>query len=63
MDRPVSELVPADIMRGFIDDFGHYAEDVLLVQGEIHSDRKPVCYSVLATPVVLRPLTDFCRAP
>lgn len=29
-------------MKGFVDDFGRYTEDVLLLAGEVHNDRKPV---------------------
>jgi len=43
VNHPVVELVPAATMRGFVNDYGHSTEDVLLLQGEMHSDRKPVC--------------------
>lgn len=43
VNNPVAELAPAGSMRGFIDDYNHYTERVLLLQGEIHGDRKPVC--------------------
>jgi hypothetical protein len=29
-------------MRGLIDDFGHYRQDVLLIRGELHDFRVPV---------------------
>lgn len=29
-------------MRGLVDDFGHYREDVLLIRGELHDFRVPV---------------------
>jgi len=48
VNNPAAELVPAATMRGFIDDYSHYTEDVLLLQGEIHSDRKPVCHDTEA---------------
>ena len=48
MNNPAAELVPAATMRGFIDDYSHYTEDVLLLQGEIHLGRKPVCHDLEA---------------
>jgi len=59
VNNPVVELVPAATMKGFIDDYSHYTEDVLFLQGEIHGDRKPVCCSVLTPLFITRRLPDL----
>ncbi|KAF8321613.1 hypothetical protein DL93DRAFT_2051313 [Clavulina sp. PMI_390] len=41
VNNPVTEAAPIELMRGFANDFARYTEDVLLVEGEIHSNRKP----------------------
>jgi hypothetical protein len=32
-------------MRGFLDEYGESDEDILFIEGEIHSDTKPVSES------------------
>lgn len=44
VNNPGYEVTPLNMMRGFINDFGHHTEDVLLVEGELHGDRKPVSF-------------------
>ena len=59
MSNPGPELVPAAMMKGFMNDYDHYTEDVLLLQGEIHSDRKPVRYFVAIMTSMTRCLPDL----
>lgn len=40
--NPVKHVAPRDSIRGFVDDYYDLTEDVILVQGEIHYQRKPV---------------------
>ncbi|KAF8321693.1 hypothetical protein DL93DRAFT_2163289 [Clavulina sp. PMI_390] len=41
VDNPVIEIAPIELMRGFVNDFAQFNEEVLLVEGEVHGDRKP----------------------
>ena len=36
------EVAPRSQLRGLVDDYGEVDEQVLLLEGEIHLDRKPV---------------------
>lgn len=40
--NPIMQVAPRDSIRGFVDDYYHLTEDVLLLSGEIHYERKPV---------------------
>jgi len=40
--NPIRLVAPRDSIRGFVDDFYNITEDVLLLKGEIHYERKPV---------------------
>lgn len=40
--NPVKQVAPRDSIRGFVDDYYYFTEDVLLLRGEIHYQRKPV---------------------
>ena len=40
--RPIRQVVPRSSIRGFKDDYYYVDADVILVEGEIHSKRKPV---------------------
>lgn len=40
--NPIKQVAPRDSIRGFVDDYYHFTEDVLLLKGEIHYERKPV---------------------
>lgn len=40
--NPTRMVAPRDSIRGFVDDFYNITEDVLLLKGEIHYERKPV---------------------
>ena len=40
--NPIKQVAPRDSIRGFVDDYYHITEDVLLLRGEIHYERKPV---------------------
>lgn len=42
VEHPAREVVPLDMMRGFVDDYAELTEDVVWLQGEVHADRKPV---------------------
>lgn len=46
VDHPIHEVAPLAAMRGFVDDYYHHTEDVLLLTGEIHGGRKPVSLSM-----------------
>ncbi|EIW85491.1 hypothetical protein CONPUDRAFT_80065 [Coniophora puteana RWD-64-598 SS2] len=39
--NPILQAAPRDSIRGLVEDFAHYDEDVLYVKGEIHYERKP----------------------
>jgi hypothetical protein len=39
---PIRQVAPRRTIRGFKEDFGHLTEDVVLLAGEIHLNRKPV---------------------
>ncbi|KAK0439464.1 uncharacterized protein EV420DRAFT_1583738 [Desarmillaria tabescens] len=38
---PTKQVVPRSALRGFRDDFDGHTEDVVLLAGEVHHDRKP----------------------
>jgi len=40
---PIFEAVPRQRIQGFYEDFSQVTEKVLLIRGEIHWARKPVC--------------------
>ena len=40
--NPIKQVAPRDSIRGFVDDYYHFTEDVLFLRGEIHYERKPV---------------------
>ena len=40
--QPIKQVVPRSSIRGFKDDYYHVDADVVLIEGEIHVDRKPV---------------------
>lgn len=40
--NPIKQVAPRDSIRGFVDDYYRFTEDVLLLRGEIHYERKPV---------------------
>lgn len=40
---PIFEAVPRQRIQGFYEDFSQVTEKVLLIRGEIHWSRKPVC--------------------
>ena len=46
-------VAPLHSMRGLVDDFGGYAEDVLYVPGELHDTRVPVRPWILASAHIL----------
>lgn len=39
------QVAPRTLIRGFRDDFVDVADDVVLLEGETHLERKPVSYS------------------
>lgn len=39
--NPIKQVAPHNSIRGFVDDFYNFTEDVLLLKGEIHYERKP----------------------
>lgn len=39
---PIKQVAPRDSIRGFVDDYYHFTQDVLFLRGEIHYERKPV---------------------
>lgn len=41
---PARQIVPRSALRGLKDEYGHIEDDVLLIEGEIHLERKPVRY-------------------
>jgi hypothetical protein len=40
--NPIKQVAPRDSIRGFVEDYYRFTEDVLLLKGEIHYERKPV---------------------
>lgn len=40
--NPIKQVAPRNSIRGFVNDFYNITEDVLLLRGEIHYQRKPV---------------------
>lgn len=51
--NPIKQVAPRDSIRGFVDDYYHHTEDVLLLRGEIHYERKPVSHSLFFLECVL----------
>ena len=41
--EPIKQVAPRSALKGLIDDYESVTEDVLLLEGEIHLYRKPVC--------------------
>ena len=39
--EPVRHVAPRSMLRGWVDQFYDKTEDVLLLEGEVHLDRKP----------------------
>ncbi|KAF9228706.1 hypothetical protein BS17DRAFT_772382 [Gyrodon lividus] len=39
--NPIKQVAPRDSIRGYVEDYYRFTEDVLLLQGEIHYERKP----------------------
>ncbi|PVG00773.1 hypothetical protein CPB86DRAFT_754331 [Serendipita vermifera] len=39
--NPRIDVAPRDRIRGFVEDFAHLTEDVILLKGEVHLGRKP----------------------
>lgn len=46
----IRDIVPIHTTQSFREDFGQMTEDVVLLAGEIHYERKPVC-SILLVPM------------
>lgn len=46
------EVAPTSRLRGFVDEYGGSDADVLFLEGEIHSDTKPV--STVAQAMIAR---------
>lgn len=40
--EPIRQVAPRNVIRGFVDEYGHSMADVLLLAGELHLGRKPV---------------------
>ncbi|KAL4065231.1 hypothetical protein J3A83DRAFT_4360512 [Scleroderma citrinum] len=47
---PIRQVAPRNSIRGFVDDFYNITEDVLLLRGEIHYERKPASLLFTSTP-------------
>ncbi|KAF8123741.1 hypothetical protein EV363DRAFT_1179181 [Boletus edulis] len=47
---PIKQVAPRDSIRGFVDDYYDFTEDVLLLRGEIHYERKPASLRFTSTP-------------
>jgi len=47
---PIKQVAPRDSIRGFVDDYYDFTEDVLLLRGEIHYERKPASMRFTSTP-------------
>lgn len=45
--EPIKQIAPRSSLRGLVDDYDKHMEDVLLLEGETHLNRKPV--SLLST--------------
>ncbi|KAG9318217.1 hypothetical protein JVU11DRAFT_297 [Chiua virens] len=54
---PVKQVAPRDSIRGFTDDYYRFSEDVLLLRGEVHYQRKPASLRFTSTPA----RDDFAR--
>lgn len=39
---PIRQVVPRSALRGLLDEYRHIEADVLLIEGELHLNRKPV---------------------
>lgn len=39
---PIKQVAPRETLRGLWEDYGHLTEDVVLLEGEVHYQRKPV---------------------
>lgn len=55
--EPTVQVAPLPFLRGFEDDFGSLDQEVVLLVGETHLDRKPV--SFLSGPQILTSLMKF----
>lgn len=42
MTQPILEVAPLSEMKGLINQWGNVMEEVLLIRGELHDQRKPV---------------------
>jgi hypothetical protein len=40
--EPIRQVAQRSSLRGLVDDYDHYTEEVLLLEGEVHAGRKPV---------------------
>ncbi|KAH0830351.1 hypothetical protein J3R83DRAFT_1745 [Lanmaoa asiatica] len=47
--NPIKQVAPRDSIRGFADDYYHLTEDVILLRGEIHYERKPASLRFTST--------------
>ena len=45
---PIRQVAPRTSLRGLQEDYGHTTADVILLEGEIHSRRKPVSIIIRA---------------
>ena len=41
--EPLKQIAPISSLRGLVDDYDHFKEEVVLLEGETHLNRKPVC--------------------
>lgn len=41
--EPIKQIAPRSALKGLVDDYESETADVLLLEGEIHLGRKPVC--------------------
>lgn len=42
--NPIREIAPRETIRGLHEDYNHFEEDVVLLEGEVHYGRKPVSH-------------------
>src|SRR5262245_56546017 len=47
--NPIQQVAPRSSLRGLREDYGHLTADVVLLEGEVHSGRKPVSCGMTLT--------------
>lgn len=59
--EPIKQVAPRSSLKGLIDDYAHMNEDVVLLEGETHLNRKPVSPYPFYIVLDLTIITNFTR--